>query len=63
MFYDINPFILLQGCFKWHGYSSFKRKGKNLTFKKCVFVKLFKTKMKQKIKPFENAIIQQKLIK
>jgi len=26
----INPCILLQGCFKWHGYSSFKREEKNL---------------------------------
>ncbi len=24
----INPCILLQGCFKWHGYSSFKRERK-----------------------------------
>ncbi len=25
MFYDLNPFIALQTCFKGHGYSSFKR--------------------------------------
>jgi hypothetical protein len=30
MFYDLNPFISLQTCFKWHGYSSFKRKEKKL---------------------------------
>jgi hypothetical protein len=26
--YDINRFIAQQGCFMWHGYSSFKREGK-----------------------------------
>jgi hypothetical protein len=30
MFYDLNPFIPLQTCFKWHGYSSFKKEEKNL---------------------------------
>ncbi len=30
MFYDLNPFIPLQTCFKWHGYSSFKREEKDL---------------------------------
>jgi hypothetical protein len=30
MFYYLNPFIPLQTCFKWHGYSSLKRKEKDL---------------------------------
>jgi hypothetical protein len=30
MFYDLNPFIPLQTCFKQHGYSSFKREEKDL---------------------------------
>jgi hypothetical protein len=30
MFYDLNPFIPLQTCFKWCGYSSFKKEEKNL---------------------------------
>jgi hypothetical protein len=31
--YDINSFILLQTCFKWNGYSSFKKREKNLIIK------------------------------
>jgi len=30
MFYVVNPFILLQTCFKWHAYSSFKREENDL---------------------------------
>jgi len=30
MFSDFNPFIPLQTCFKWHGYSSFKGEERDL---------------------------------
>jgi hypothetical protein len=52
--HDINPFIALQECFKWHGYLSFKIERKQLT---CLSNYLYKMK---KIKQFENVIIQKK---
>jgi hypothetical protein len=40
--HGINLFIPSQTCFKWHGYSSFKKEGKTQIFKMYIFVKLFK---------------------
>jgi hypothetical protein len=63
MFYDLNPFIPLQICFKWHGHSSFKREEKILKHSNLIYLLTYLTKMKKKTKPFENEIIQKKLTK
>jgi hypothetical protein len=63
MFYDLNPFIPLQICFKWHRHSSFKREEKILKHSNLTYLLTYLTKMKKKTKPFENEIIQNKLIK
>jgi hypothetical protein len=58
--YDITP-IHLQACFKWHKtYSSFKIKGKKLKHLKPTYLSNYLTKIKPKIKQFENAIVQKK---
>ncbi len=58
--YDINPFVFLKSCFKWHGYLSFKKwRKKYKQLKTYLFVKLFKQN-EAKDKKIENSIIKKK---
>ncbi len=47
--HDINPFISLQACFKWHGYSSFKKEIKTPKYLKCTYMSNYLKKTKQNI--------------
>ncbi len=62
VFDDINPFIPLQKCFQWHKYSRVKKEKKPKHLK-LIYLWNYLTKMKEKIKSFDNEIIQKKLIK